>query len=109
MSPEIKKKWVEALRSGKYEQATGVLRSEDDCYCVLGVLYDVNNGKWKRSHNRWVSDRNHASFSKSFQEEVGIPDDFVFDIALMNDGNKGRKLKPIPFEDLADYIEGVEI
>ena len=33
----IAKKWVEALRSGKYGQATGVL-CRNDSYCCLGVL-----------------------------------------------------------------------
>ena len=35
-----RKKWVEALRSGEYEQGTGQLRN-DDCYCCLGVAHDL--------------------------------------------------------------------
>lgn len=42
MNPEVKKLWVEALRSGKYEQTTGALESIDaqgnSSYCCLGVL-----------------------------------------------------------------------
>jgi len=41
MSKELIKTWVEALRSGKYEQGTFVLRSKDDKFCCLGVLCDV--------------------------------------------------------------------
>lgn len=48
MNPEIKKAWVEALRSGEYAQARGALcRTEgtvDDQtvgYCCLGVLTDL--------------------------------------------------------------------
>lgn len=44
MNPDIKKLWVEALRSGKYEQADSFLRYEDDGklhYCCLGVLTDL--------------------------------------------------------------------
>lgn len=41
MNPEIKAKWVAALRSGDYKQGTGVLRSEWDEYCCLGVLCDI--------------------------------------------------------------------
>jgi hypothetical protein len=37
---EVKEKWVEALRSGKYEQGTGYL-CRDGQYCCLGVLCDV--------------------------------------------------------------------
>jgi len=36
----VAKKWVAALRSGKYEQGTGQLRN-GDTYCCLGVLCDV--------------------------------------------------------------------
>lgn len=41
MKPEIAKIWVEALRSGKYEQCTSVLRSTDNKFCCLGVLCEL--------------------------------------------------------------------
>lgn len=40
MNQEIKKKWVEALRSGDYKQTTGYLK-RDNCFCALGVLCDL--------------------------------------------------------------------
>jgi hypothetical protein len=40
MKPEIKKRWVEALRSNKYEQGQGYL-NKDGKYCCLGVLCEV--------------------------------------------------------------------
>lgn len=36
----LQKKWVEALRSGKYKQGSGYLRSGDR-FCCLGVACDV--------------------------------------------------------------------
>ena len=46
MDSSLKQKWVRALRSGKYEQATGALRNEDG-FCCLGVLCDVYDpDKW---------------------------------------------------------------
>ena len=46
MNSSIKQKWVSALRSGKYFQATGALRNEDG-FCCLGVLCDVyDSDKW---------------------------------------------------------------
>ena len=36
----VRKKWVAALRSGKYEQAKGQLR-KGDAYCCLGVLCEL--------------------------------------------------------------------
>lgn len=50
MNPEIKQKWVNALRSGEYEQGDGKLYSGKG-YCCLGVLCDLyskeNNLKWE--------------------------------------------------------------
>lgn len=40
MNPEIKKKWVDALRSGDYKQTEGTLQ-KDDAFCCLGVLCDI--------------------------------------------------------------------
>ena len=40
MNKEIKARWVEALRSGNYEQGRYNLRRSDR-YCCLGVLCDV--------------------------------------------------------------------
>jgi hypothetical protein len=40
MNPEIKKKWIEALRSGEYKQGKGYLNQGDN-YCCLGVLCDI--------------------------------------------------------------------
>ena len=49
MNPEIKSKWIEALRSGNYKQGVNALRSKDDRYCCLGVLCDLylkQKGGW---------------------------------------------------------------
>jgi len=48
VNPEVKAKWVAALRSGDYKQATGHLRvttgtgdNQQDGFCCLGVLCDL--------------------------------------------------------------------
>ena len=47
MKPEIKNLWVEALRSGNYEQGTEYLHQNykndfaQDQYCCLGVLCEI--------------------------------------------------------------------
>lgn len=44
MDQEIKREWVEALRSGRYQQGRNVLRSGWDAdaqFCCLGVLADL--------------------------------------------------------------------
>ena len=55
MKPEIKERWLKALRSGKYRQGTGSLcyvnEDEQVCYCCLGVLTELyiqehEDAKW---------------------------------------------------------------
>lgn len=41
MKKAIKKKWLEALRSGEYKQGRAVLRTADDKFCCLGVLCEL--------------------------------------------------------------------
>jgi hypothetical protein len=40
MNPEIKARWLEALRSRRYKQTSGCLRDSEG-FCCLGVLCDV--------------------------------------------------------------------
>lgn len=48
MEPELKVRWVEALKSGKYRFGRGCLRALNDQgeleYCPLGVLCEVVEG-----------------------------------------------------------------
>lgn len=40
MNADVKAKWLEALRSGEYQQAAGQLR-DGNAFCCLGVLCDL--------------------------------------------------------------------
>ena len=58
-------KWLEALRSGKYKQAKGVLKSSDGGYCCLGVVCELYRKTRKKGFIHWddegffhVGDRN---------------------------------------------------
>jgi hypothetical protein len=42
MNPSVKKLWVDALRSGEYEQCTGILRDSFNRFCCLGVLCNLH-------------------------------------------------------------------
>ena len=54
MNPQIKQKWVDALRSGDYKQGQNYLRT-DNGFCCLGVLCDLygkeNNVEWNLVNN----------------------------------------------------------
>lgn len=54
-APEIKddpqaqadvRKWIEALRSGEYQQGKGALHPTAATYCCLGVAVDLFDGPW---------------------------------------------------------------
>lgn len=49
LDPEFKKQWVEALRSGKYPQGIGRLKSSLG-YCCLGVAEEI---MFPLTGNRW--------------------------------------------------------
>ena len=54
MNPEVKTAWVQALRSGEYQQTSGGLKATSGnraSYCCLGVLCDVSGlGDWSASN-----------------------------------------------------------
>jgi hypothetical protein len=51
MNPDVKAKWVAALRSGEYKQGVESLRSYRNEFCCLGVLCELHanehGGKWE--------------------------------------------------------------
>lgn len=65
LKPEVKQKWLEALRSNQYPQGKEALRKTEimssdsvdmklpiDCFCCLGVLCDISSvGKWTKINN----------------------------------------------------------
>jgi hypothetical protein len=41
MDANLKTKWVEALRSGQFNQTQGSLKRGKDAFCCLGVLCEI--------------------------------------------------------------------
>lgn len=87
MDTELKLKWVEALRSGKYKQGKQRFKSADDTYCCLGVLADVA-GVLKGNEGL-----------AGFVETHPITSSQEFKFWRMNDTEKKS------FAEIADYIE----
>ncbi len=66
MRHDVKQKWIEALRSGKYEQGKEQLRV-GNTYCCLGVLCDL----YGREHNiGWKSDNTFQGDLMALPNEV---------------------------------------
>lgn len=111
MNQEIKTKWIEALKSGKYKQGREHLRAGDD-FCCLGVLCDIYKNQ-STEKVEWESpDRgnvysilNHSGvLPKPVQEwaeldsENPITGDAGHSLAHLNDTGKS-------FLEIADLIE----
>jgi hypothetical protein len=106
MNPEIKTKWLEALRSGRYAQTQALLRDTKG-YCCLGVLCDiVDPDEWAQVED-CVEDPPVDCFLHHGSKTM--PDDFVLcgvdlrgvdadTLANLNDNGKS-------FAEIADFIE----
>lgn len=112
MNPEIKTKWVDALRSGEYQQTHGDLRDSDG-FCCLGVLSDlaVNDGvvKWHADMIRdpktghLVAGLLHGKVGDWAGLECGDPEvtdrmGMPMTLSILNDNGE-------PFTVIADIIE----
>lgn len=114
MDDKLKKKWIDALRSGKYKQTTGALRRQSDNevgYCCLGVLCEVAG--LERIGNYYSSRhfRMEGSITDtSLQREWGLDKKVVHLgenaelqdklVALNDDSEKS-------FEQIANYLERI--
>lgn len=102
MNPEIKAKWLAALRGGQYAQATGTLRSEDgERHCCLGVLCDiVEPDEWRHNDEycKWWHRDSCELASLSVANAADIEEDSQITLAKLNDSGE-------TFAEIADFIE----
>jgi hypothetical protein len=111
MKERVKKKWLEALRSGQYVQTTGALchtGDSGDSFCCLGVLCNLRAEESKTLY--WEEAGVYPWMSLTFQGADGLPPTSVFKwaglerfdadtLASMND-DRGYS-----FEEIADWIQ----
>jgi hypothetical protein len=103
---EIKTKWLEALRSGRYIQGQACLQKINDAgdpvHCCLGVLCDIVAPElWNREVESDIIPCNDESALLPFivMLEADVDEKTANILADMNDA--GRKT----FAEIADYIE----
>lgn len=110
MKPDVKKLWVEALRSGKYKQGKGCLRAGDE-YCCLGVLCDLHRVEFKQDWAHYslvilTYLTETAKLPRVVQKWAGLaianPKLGDESCVALNDGMCGTKLT---FPEIADLIE----
>jgi hypothetical protein len=69
MNPEVKARWVAALRSGEYMQVKGHLRMGDGM-CCLGVLCDLrDSAQWQTTDEHGE----HFAYGGGCQSQTGLP------------------------------------
>lgn len=105
MNKQLKAKWTEALRSGRYQQTRGLL-CRNGAYCCLGVLREVAGFGWMQADedgDREAVDalgiRDFGGLTQLELAETKLRIDQMQKLATMNDG-EGKT-----FAQIADYID----
>lgn len=78
MKPEIKAKWINALRSGEYPQITGSLCKVNidgrHCYCALGVLCHLHHMETYETEGWGWRDSRYDNRVFYHGEDAGLPE-----------------------------------
>jgi len=121
LKPEIKKLWVDALRSGEYKQGSGQLYDktpEGERYCCLGVLCRLaQQAGLEFSVDYLDPELNHDYFGPDVAEWAGLDTDRlgdcnpVIDYEDSEEGEQELHLSELnddvglTFSEIADIIE----
>lgn len=102
MSADLKNRWVEALRSGKYKQAQHSMRTGQNEFCCLGVLCDIVDPEgWvggPDEDGEYVHYLSDAAFPLDPRKDFGLLVAQAQHLAEANDGGDS-------FAEIADWIE----
>ncbi len=107
MNEHYKKLWIEALRSGKYQQGQGALKDDDGFHCCLGVIAnEVSCDNWTKETNYYynftyngIETRSYGTLPHTLLEFLGLEYFDQGQLIGMNDSGK-------TFAEIADWIEG---
>lgn len=102
MNPELKTKWVAALRSGQFKQGRGRLHFYGT-YCCIGVLAVVQ-GVNLSADERFQFEDSICTSSLPENLMAGLDQLTTGNLADMNDGH-GADKPGMTFAQIADYIE----
>lgn len=105
------KLWVEALRSGKYKQGTGVLHNEDtDAYCPLGVaceVYTQYGGTLLKETDEDIDDNYAQIACTAYEDEIYFLPERVRDWLGLSSSeghyNKGHGWNKPPYVSLVSH------
>ena len=119
MDKHIAERWVQALRSGQYQQGQHELHPDENSYCCLGVLCDLyrveqGKGEWTttpngrlhgmfRAPNEDITEIETAVIPEVVQKWAGmgsVEGNYCGELSLAGLNDEGAT-----FPELADLIE----
>lgn len=129
MKKEVANLWIKALKSGKYKQGRGTLRTDCDEFCCLGVLCDLYTKDRKAKKKKSIKISKSATYNGNKDKscyKYGNTYDFLpsevrkwagmrskngsleldgshIDLSILNDGES--YLGPKSFKEIAKIIE----
>ena len=119
MNPEVKEKWLAALRSGEYQHGKNRLVTVNEegklTYCCLGVLCDIyvketGKAEWRDEGTKLAFvpgdnpiDKEHAYLTREVVDWSGLPDknptmqdgEDRNSLAIINDKDTTRDFSPL--------------
>jgi hypothetical protein len=118
MDRTIAERWVQALKSGQYQQGQHELHPEADSYCCLGVLCELyraeqGKGEWRQGpmggeHHIFTEgvdgDYETAVLPKAVKDWAGMQSS-VGEIVGTDDALSALNDEGMEFSQLADLIE----
>jgi hypothetical protein len=100
---QIKQKWIEALRSGNYEQTTGSLR-EGNRYCCLGVLCAIQGSNFQEFPELETGELTSDDEDNEYDYSAGLTS---AQCIVLTDMNDGLDCEPRSFDHIAGYIQAM--
>lgn len=101
MDIDLKTKWIAALRSGEYKQATSQLQ-KGDSFCCLGVLCKVAGLEISDDGGAVVLNGTTCDYAP-IRDLIGCDTLHLQDLYNRNDGHNGCHQHS--FAEIADHIE----
>ena len=115
MKQNVMKKWVKALRSGKYKQGTGTLKQYNSKgqaqHCCLGVLCELYNNEMKKNKKKTITEKvydNDSDFNFGYTRFGNKRDDLPKEVMEWSgiENSIGKfNLSDNHYETLADINE----
>ena len=103
MDPKENRRWVAALRSGKYRREQYTLKRDSRHFCVLGVYCDISNaGAWERaigqSFYRVGEEASAIYLPSNLRKRIKLTKSAQYALVDMSDAGQS-------FREMADWIE----